>query len=98
VALGRCGGQSSGDRYGSPLQLRPPVSAGNAPQSWDFRCKIREKPIAHIRDDMPEALPHECVFGKRGAGLHLATLSIPASAFILVNKAADKSGTTKSGS
>jgi hypothetical protein len=98
VALGRCGGQSSGDRYGSPFQLRPPVSAGNAPQSWDFRCKIREKPIAHIRDDMPEALPHECVFGKRGAGLHLATLSIPASAFILVNKAADKSGTTKSGS
>ena len=35
------------------------VSARNAPQSWDLRCEMREKLIAFIRDEMPEALPRE---------------------------------------
>jgi len=29
------------------------------PQSWDLRCEMREKLIAFIRDEMPEALPRE---------------------------------------
>lgn len=41
------------------IQLRALVSARNAPQSWDLRCEIREKLVAFIRDDMPEALPHD---------------------------------------
>jgi small-conductance mechanosensitive channel len=41
------------------IQLRALVSARNAPQSWDLRCEIREKLVAFIRDDMPEALPRE---------------------------------------
>ena len=41
------------------IQLRALVSARNAPQSWDLRCEIREKLIAYIRDEMPEALPRE---------------------------------------
>jgi small-conductance mechanosensitive channel len=41
------------------IELRALVSARNAPQSWDLRCEIREKLVAYIRDDMPEALPRE---------------------------------------
>nr|GAJ34657.1 small-conductance mechanosensitive channel [Bradyrhizobium sp. DOA9] len=41
------------------IELRALVSARNAPQSWDLRCEIREKLIAFIRDEMPEALPRD---------------------------------------
>jgi small-conductance mechanosensitive channel len=41
------------------IELRALVSARNAPQSWDLRCEIREKLVAYIRDEMPEALPRE---------------------------------------
>ncbi|MGY8631171.1 mechanosensitive ion channel family protein [Bradyrhizobium sp. 14AA] len=41
------------------IALRALVSARNAPQSWDLRCEIREKLVAFIRDEMPEALPRE---------------------------------------
>jgi small-conductance mechanosensitive channel len=41
------------------VELRALVSARNAPQSWDLRCEMREKLIAFIRDEMPEALPRE---------------------------------------
>lgn len=41
------------------IELRALVSARNAPQSWDLRCEMREKLVAFIRDEMPEALPRE---------------------------------------
>jgi small-conductance mechanosensitive channel len=41
------------------MQLRALVSARNAPQSWDLRCEVREKLIAYLRTEMPEALPRE---------------------------------------
>lgn len=41
------------------IELRALVSARNAPQSWDLRCEMRERLIAFIRDEMPEALPRE---------------------------------------
>lgn len=41
------------------IELRALVSARNAPQSWDLRCEMREKLIAFIRDEMPDALPRE---------------------------------------
>jgi small-conductance mechanosensitive channel len=41
------------------VQLRALVSARNAPQSWDLRCEIREKLLAFLRTEMPEALPRE---------------------------------------
>src|SRR6202000_1575103 len=41
------------------IQLRALVSARNAPQSWDLRCEIREKLLAFLRTEMPEALPRE---------------------------------------
>jgi hypothetical protein len=55
------------------------VSARNAPQSLDLRCEIREKLLAFIRDEMPEAFPRdrlqmssasgdfEALFGRTGA-------------------------------
>jgi small-conductance mechanosensitive channel len=41
------------------IQLRALVSARNAPQSWDLRCEIREKLVAFMRDEMPDALPRD---------------------------------------
>jgi small-conductance mechanosensitive channel len=41
------------------IQLRALVSSRNAPQSWDLRCEIREKILAFLRREMPEALPRE---------------------------------------
>ncbi|MDE2378789.1 mechanosensitive ion channel family protein [Bradyrhizobium sp.] len=41
------------------IQLRALVSARNAPQSWDLRCEIREKLVAYIRDELPDALPRD---------------------------------------
>ena len=39
------------------MELRALVSARNAPQAWDLRCEIREKLLAFLRTEMPEALP-----------------------------------------
>lgn len=39
------------------MSVRVIASARNAMQSWDLRCDIREKAIAHIRQHFPEALP-----------------------------------------
>ena len=51
------------------IELRALVSARNAPQSWDLRCEMREKLIAFIRDEMPEALPRErAILIPQGAG------------------------------
>ncbi len=41
------------------IQLRARVGARNAPQSWDLRCEIREKLVAFIRYELPEALPRD---------------------------------------
>ena len=39
--------------------MRALVSARNAPESWDLRCEIREKLLAFLRTEMPEALPRQ---------------------------------------
>jgi small-conductance mechanosensitive channel len=39
------------------IQLRALVSARSAPQNWDLRCEVREKLIAYLRDQHPDALP-----------------------------------------
>jgi hypothetical protein len=41
------------------IQLRALVSSRNAPESWDLRCEIREKILAFMRKEMPEALPRQ---------------------------------------
>jgi small-conductance mechanosensitive channel len=44
------------------IELRALVSARNAPQSWDLRCEVREKLLAYIRQEMPEAFPRDRSF------------------------------------
>ncbi|MET0640660.1 MAG: mechanosensitive ion channel domain-containing protein [Hyphomicrobium sp.] len=39
------------------LELRALVSARTSPAAWDLRCEVREKLIAFLQDELPEALP-----------------------------------------
>jgi small-conductance mechanosensitive channel len=39
------------------MEVRVLASAVDSPRAWDLRCEIREKLIAYIRDNFPEALP-----------------------------------------
>jgi len=45
------------DCNGQVMSIRIIASARNALQSWDLRCDIREKIIARMREECPEALP-----------------------------------------
>lgn len=52
------------DTRNRTVELRALVSAGSAPATWDLRCEVREKLIAYLQQDYPEALPrtrHEAV-------------------------------------
>ena len=40
-------------------QVRCLASARNAPTAYDLRCEIREKMLAFMRDECPEALPRD---------------------------------------
>ncbi|MBA3048970.1 mechanosensitive ion channel family protein [Brevundimonas sp.] len=42
-------------------QVRCLASARNAPTAFDLRCEIREKMLAFMRDECPEALPRDRV-------------------------------------
>jgi small-conductance mechanosensitive channel len=39
------------------VEIRALVSAGSAPAAWDLRCEVREKLIAFLQQEYPEALP-----------------------------------------
>jgi small-conductance mechanosensitive channel len=39
------------------IELRALVSARNAPQTWDLRCEVREKLVAFLQKNYPQALP-----------------------------------------
>jgi hypothetical protein len=41
------------------MQVRCLVSAKNAGETFDLRCEVREKMVAWLRDEHPEALPRE---------------------------------------
>ncbi len=47
------------DANSRTIELRALVSARNAPQAWDLRCEIREKLIAFLQAEMPQALPRD---------------------------------------
>jgi small-conductance mechanosensitive channel len=47
------------DANARTMELRALVSARNAPQAWDLRCEMREKLIAFLQAEMPEALPRD---------------------------------------
>ena len=57
------------------VELRALVSARNAPQTWDLRCEVREKLIAFLQREHPQALPTARVELRAetdGAGRHAA--------------------------
>nr|WP_295110859.1 mechanosensitive ion channel family protein [uncultured Caulobacter sp.] len=39
------------------MEVRCLVSARNAPRTFDLRCEVREKMMAFLRDEVPEAFP-----------------------------------------
>ena len=39
------------------MVLRALVSADSAPNTWDLRCEVREKLLAWLQRQHPEALP-----------------------------------------
>ena len=41
------------------LQVRTLMSARNAGAAFDLRCEVREKLMAFMRDECPQALPRE---------------------------------------
>jgi small-conductance mechanosensitive channel len=47
------------DTNARTMELRALVSARNAPQAWDLRCEMREKLVAFLQAEMPEALPRD---------------------------------------
>jgi small-conductance mechanosensitive channel len=47
------------DTNARTMELRALVSARSAPQAWDLRCEMREKLIAFLQAEMPEALPRD---------------------------------------
>ena len=39
------------------MVLRALVSANTAPDSWDLRCEVRERLLAWLQREQPQALP-----------------------------------------
>lgn len=50
------------------MQIRCLASARNAPTAFDLRCEIREKMMAFMRDECPEALPRDRLDFERPVG------------------------------
>ncbi len=49
----------------STLQVRALMSARNSQESWDLQCEVREKLVAFLRDNYPNALPKIRLEGER---------------------------------
>lgn len=61
------------------MQIRCLASARNAPIAFDLRCEIREKMMAFMRDECPEALPRQRQLNE-GPGSELTPPAPPAPA------------------
>lgn len=60
-------------------QVRCLASARNAPTAFDLRCEIREKMLAFMRDQCPEALPRDRFAVEGSAAAFTPPTSPPAS-------------------
>jgi len=49
------------------IEVRGLATAKDAPTAFDLRCELREKLLAYIREDMPEALPRRRLAMDEGA-------------------------------
>ncbi|MHB1712576.1 MAG: mechanosensitive ion channel family protein, partial [Acidimicrobiales bacterium] len=53
----------------STMQIRALMSSPDSPTSWNLQCEVREKLVAYLRDEHPEALPHLRLDGMRTTGV-----------------------------
>jgi hypothetical protein len=53
------------------MEVRCLVSARNASQAFDLRCEVREKMLAFLAAEHPEALPRERLVATRATGSDL---------------------------
>ena len=60
------------------IEVRILATARDAPTAFDLRCDMREKMLAFIRDEMPEALPRRRIIAEDAT-----TRSEPAEAAVL---------------
>jgi hypothetical protein len=51
-----CGVQVT-DATANAVEVRALVSAADASAAWDLRCEVRERLIAFLQRDYPDALP-----------------------------------------
>lgn len=61
------------------VELRALLSARSAPAAWDLRCEVREKLIAYLQEEYPNALPRtrqEIVSRREGHHTELAPHSL----------------------
>lgn len=61
------------------VELRALLSARSAPAAWDLRCEVREKLIAYLQEEYPDALPRarqEFVGQREGNRTELAPHSL----------------------
>lgn len=49
----------------SSMQIRALMSSTDSSTSWNLQCDVREKLVAYLRDEHPEALPHLRLDGMR---------------------------------
>lgn len=57
------------------VELRALLSARSAPAAWDLRCEVREKLIAYLQEEFPNALPRTRQEVVARGTLHHAELS-----------------------
>lgn len=53
------------------VELRALLSARSAPAAWDLRCDVREKLIAYLQEEYPDALPRQRQEFVRGHSDHM---------------------------
>ena len=71
------------------MELRCLMSARTASQTFDLRCEVREKLIAFLQKEHPEALPHSRQISlkeARGAPKMRRSPASPSSAFVPLSR------------
>jgi small-conductance mechanosensitive channel len=61
---GKAGNLQVTDMSETTVELRALVSARNPGETWNLRCEVREKLIAFLREEHPQALPRPVATGR----------------------------------
>jgi small-conductance mechanosensitive channel len=71
---GRVANVAVTDATGGRIEVRVLVSARDAPTLWDLRVLVRERLVAWVRTEAPEALPGQRVIGGGGGDAEASAL------------------------